>query len=357
MLQQDVVARHLRTGGTPATAPQQPWFENQMRGAALCSPNCTAGLAAQRSAAFQQGLLNNLFGLIDANRPGGPILNQQVFDLWFRTGGGRANYNAGFLSLSRRFASGLAISANYTLSKALDFQSSNQESESLISTGYDYNVDYAPAAFDRTHVFNSNLFYELPFGTGRHWLGTGKLLPKLAGGWYLSGIYTASTAAPLTVSQSTSAWGGSAQINAQPSGAIPTVARSSFSNSVYSGVSGSNGIGITGNPATRGTGLNLFANPELAFNSFRPIEISSDGRHGRGVLRGLNRWNVDLSIGKKTAISDRIQSVFSFDMINALNRVEFVDPTLSLQNRTNFGVLSSQFGTPRAIQVGMRLEF
>ena len=30
--------------------------------------------------------------------------NNQVFDLWMRTNGGISNYNAGFLSIQRRFA-------------------------------------------------------------------------------------------------------------------------------------------------------------------------------------------------------------------------------------------------------------
>ena len=50
-------------------------------------------------------------------------------------------------------------------------------------------------------------------------------------------------------------------------------------------------------------------------------------------------------------------AVITFDMINALNHVEFVDPMLSLQSRASFGVINTQYGTPRAIQLGLRLEF
>jgi len=37
--------------------------------------------------------------------------------------------------------------------------------------------------------------------------------------------------------------------------------------------------------------------------------------------------------------------------------VEFVDPALNLQQAANFGVLTQQFGTPRAVQLSLRLEF
>jgi len=77
----------------------------------------------------------------------------------------------------------------------------------------------------------------------------------------------------------------------------------------------------------------------------------------RRVLRGLPRWNVDLSIGKKTAVTESLRMVFSLDLINALNHVEFNDPSLSLTNPAAFGVLTSQFAGPRALQFGLRVEF
>jgi hypothetical protein len=127
--------------------------------------------------------------------------------------------------------------------------------------------------------------------------------------------------------------------------------------SVNSGIAGSGGVGVSGSPANRGSGLNLFADPEYAFGSFRPIEISRDGRHGRNALTGLRRFNTDLSVGKKTSIGEGITAVFTADFINLPNRVEFADPALNLNNRAAFGVLSTQFNVPRAIQLGLRLEF
>ncbi len=139
-------------------------------------------------------------------------------------------------------------------------------------------------------------------------------------------------------------------------GARP-IRKMNFVNGVNASVAGSNGVGTSGDPTRGGAGLNLFSNPEAAFNDFRPILLSVDGRNGRDLVRGLSHWNVDLSVGKKTRVTERLQVVFTFDMINAFNHVEFVDPVLSLQSRANFGVLSTQYGTPRAIQLGLRFEF
>lgn len=206
-------------------------------------------------------------------------------------------------------------------------------------------LDYAPAAFDRTHVLNSNAYYELPF------LRTNRLL----GGWYLGGIFTASSGVPLTFQQSAEAWGGAGVVNTVPSGLIPLGPVPA--STVNAGVAGSGGVGTNGNPANGGSGLNMFADPQAVFSSFRPLLIGSDGRNGRHRLRGLGRWNLDLSLGKRTRLTEQAALLFTADLFNATNRVEFADPVLNLQNRSAFGVLSSQYGGPRQVQLGLRVEF
>ncbi len=341
----DAVAQYLRGGGAAAAVPVQPWFENQLKGSSLCAVSCTAGLASAQNAAFTQGLLNTLFNVINTQRPAGPITNFQVSSLWMRTNGGFSNYNAAFLSVQRRFSNGLALQANYTLSRSADEHGYNQEAESLVSSGYNFKLDYAPSAFDRKHVFNSNFFYDLPFAKKTR-----------AGGWYVAGIFTANTGVPLTVVESTSAWGGAPQVGSVSAGAIP-VRPVDASPAINRNVTGSGGVATSGNPAAKGSGLNLFADPSAVFSSFRPILLSVDGRNGRDTLRGLPHWNLDLSAGKKTRVTERFSAIFTADFINVFNHVEFADPALSLQTPASFGVLATQFGSPRAVQLSLRVEF
>ena len=351
----DAVAGYLRSGGAAARVPVQPWFEDQLRGAGVCTSSCTAGLAATQASSFTQGQLNALFNVINTQRPAGPITNFQVSSLWMRTNGGVSNYNAGFLTVNHKFSNGLNLQATYTLSKSLDEHGYNQEAESLLSNGYFPKLDYSPSAFDHRHVFNTNFYYELPFGPGKPWKGPRKS-GRLIGGWYVGGIFSAQSGAPVTVVQSGNAWGGAPQVESVNAGAIE-IAPLTYASGIHSGVAGSGGVGTTGNPATGGSGLNLFSNPAAVLADFRPILLSQDGRNGLNALRGLSHWNVDLSIGKKIPIVERASAVLTADLINALNRVEFVDPALSLQTPSNFGVLNTQFGTPRAIQIGLRIEF
>ena len=352
----DGVANQLRSGVAAASVATQPWFENQLRGNRNCTPNCTSWLARASGGQFQNSQVVTLFNLINAERPAGAVYNRQVLSTWVRGSGGESFYSGGFLTLNKRFSSGLSLSANYTLSRSLDEYGVNQEYIGVISNPFDLATDWGPALWDRTHVFNLGYFYQLPVGRGKKYAVGNPVLDRIVGGWYTSGIYTASSGLPLLVGTSPEAFGGAqAYFGGLPAGALPSRSGNDYSTTVNREIVGAGGIGTAG--GGRGSKLNIFANPESVYNSFRYLQLGQDGRHGRGVVRGLPRWNFDLSIGKKTAITERVGTTFTFDMINAFNHVEFNDPNTSYLNRANFGVLTSQFAGPRQIQFGLRVEF
>jgi hypothetical protein len=224
------------------------------------------------------------------------------------------------------------------------------------SSSFDHSIDYGPSFFDHRHVVTAMWVYELPFGTGARFSTGNQPLNKAIGGWYFSGIFKAASGLPLTVAESYEAWGGGDTLGLVASGAIP-INKPDFGNSVHSGVPGSGGVGIDGDPASGGSGLNIFADPQEVLADFRPIQVSKDTRSARGVLRGLFYWNFDLSLAKRTLVTDRVAVLFSADFLNAFNHALFNDPTLSMQDPASFGVISSQANNPRAIQFGLRLEF
>ena len=351
----DGVAAQLRSGVAATAVASQAWFENQFRGAAFCTPNCTQGLAGRQGTQFIQGQLNNMFNFLNTQRPNDPLYNRQVQNLFFRASGSISNYNAGFVSVTKRFSKDLHFYGNYTYSKTLDQYGLNQEYIGGAASPYDLDVDYGPSLFDRTHVFNSAAFYQVPVGKGKRYSTSG-VLDKIAGGWYLSGIYSANSGLPLQVSQNAQSFGGS-QLFGAYSGAVPTTPGRSYSNTLARNVTGSAGIGVNGDPSRRGSGLNLFSDPADTYNSFRRVNISQDGRYGRGIIRGFSRWNFDLSLGKKTNITEAIGVVFTFDMINAFNRFEPADPATDYHTPATFGVITGQFADPRRIQLGLRVEF
>jgi hypothetical protein len=278
----------------------------------------------------------------------------------FRSPVGRSNYNAAFFSLRKRFSGGFTFDVNYTLSRSRDQVGVDQTQVSTVPNFYDLDAEYGPSLFDFTHLLNSNWVYELPFGEGRRFAsGASGFLGALVSGWYTAGILRATSGAPLTVIQSTQVWGGDIQFGFN-SGAIPL---RDIETGLFEGVTGSGGVGTSGNPAARGSGLNLFQDPQAAAQSMRPVRLSEDTQSGRGVLRGLPFWQVDMTFGKATRVAGGVTLRLGVDVVNVFNTVNFADPALDLRSPTTFGVITSQRISeaqsivPRRLQLNVRLEF
>jgi hypothetical protein len=356
----DAVATALRSGGT---APNQPWFENQLPGLAAKqnAASATAFVTGANRNNFINGNLSTLFQNLGTYRRSIGLLpysNDESQTEFMRTYVGQANYNGLLVSLAKRMSHGLQFSANYTFSKAMDDGVLNQNQAAFYTNSFHPGVDYGPSAYDRTHVFNANYVYDLPAGRG-HKLSGGRFLDRIIGGWYTSGVFTALSGVPLFVTESNQVWGDDAILGGA-TGMIPTA---SVSTSLNGGVVGSGGVGTAGGGAT-GTGLNLFSDPQAAFKSFRPVLLATDTRTGRAnPFRGLGFKNFDMSLGKNTRITERVSGRITFDFFNIFNHPNFRNPTLNFQQPGTFGVVTSSFIPPnrtngaRWIQIGLRLDF
>ena len=101
----------------------------------------------------------------------------------------RFNYNALQAEVRRRFKNGLSFQANYTFQKTLTdlpFEDQNRQGETQESNNPELN--YGRSDFDRTHVFNANMIFELPFGKGKQYLNSGGWMNALVGGWQFTSI-------------------------------------------------------------------------------------------------------------------------------------------------------------------------
>lgn len=347
--------RTFETFTCPTALQPQSWFENQLPGLG------TNFVTTNFSSLFLNNSVSTLFLQMSIARQlslGLPAYNSlQIAALLMATSGGRSNYHAGFATLRSRPWRGLQFDLNYTLAKAQDQVGDTQNSLSLITTGFDRDIDYGPSLADRRHVFNGIFTYDLPFGTGRRWLSGGGVVDRVFGGWYVSGIFRAFSGLPLIITDNAQVWGGSlAGVPTQ--GAIALGLPSSLGAGVYNGVTGSGGVGTAGNPAAGGTGLNLFADPEAAFDSFRRILLSVDDRQGRSeAFRGPGFWNFDMRLAKSTRITERVGFEVSADFFNIFNHVNFANPVLSLNSPANFGVFTTNANAARGIQLGARVQF
>jgi len=279
---------------------------------------------------------------------------------------GFSNYQAGIVRLQKRTGHGLTLNANLTWSHTLSTVGINQEyTQANPSVPFNLRYDYGAAPFDTRWVFNMLGTYDLPFGKGK-WLATNNgILDRIIGGWTFAPIFQWNSG--LVEETYTGSCDEFGQGNvAFCSGMVPLsgVNLGSISRSPHFGVTSNGGIGANGDASNGGAGVNMFANPTAVYNDFRAVVLGIDGRaNDLGPLYGQHRWNLDFTIAKTTRINERMGLTFYAQFFNAFNHMEFSDPGqygtggLNLQNPAAFGVLNSQFNTPRQVELGLRFFF
>jgi hypothetical protein len=354
-LQRQVQAGTPGSGLTP-----QPFFESQITSAlrgllgpsATCqnsSPlfglpagfNCTRLLTAfTRSlvsigdvsdtfqAAYQLGLMNPNVGL-----PGQFSSNVFISNL------AASNYNGMLVSLRKRMSNGLQFDVNYTLSHAIDNQSSvaNTVTGGLICDLTNLRVCRGNSDFDIRHLFNANWIYELPFGKGR-WIGGNShgWVNQIIGGWTWSGIFAARSGLPFSTT----------------TGSFPT----SFIFNSPAVLTGS-GAALQGqiHDAPGGT-IQFFADPATARAEFRNPFGGEIG--GRNILRGPGFWNVDMALLKNFQMpwSENHRLQIRWETYNTFNHHSFGLPNANFASGS-FGQITTSASTPREMQFAIRYEF
>jgi hypothetical protein len=102
-----------------------------------------------------------------------------------------SNYNSLQVNLTKKFASGLALSGAYTYSKALDYGSA-------LMDPFNRANNYGPANWDRTSTLSATYVWRLPFGQNSTYLKSG-LAARILGDWEFTGVLRWATATPYTV--------------------------------------------------------------------------------------------------------------------------------------------------------------
>ena len=108
------------------------------------------------------------------------------------------NYHSMQAQATLRPTHGLSFTTTYTWSRDLGVKGDGTDP-------LDYGADYGVLGGNRKHALTSYGTYNLPLG-GRDSSGWVK---RLAEGWQLSWVYSASSGLPYSVTQTTSMWGGS----------------------------------------------------------------------------------------------------------------------------------------------------
>ena len=116
----------------------------------------------------------------------------QYFNISERNSGiGRTWYDSLQTKLERRFGN-LQLSATYVFSKSLALDTYRQifsQTNTYPQDAYNQQENKSYSFFDQPHVLNILWSWNLPFGKGKKWLGTGgQWQDWIVGGWSISGI-------------------------------------------------------------------------------------------------------------------------------------------------------------------------
>ncbi|MBZ5592994.1 MAG: carboxypeptidase-like regulatory domain-containing protein [Acidobacteriia bacterium] len=257
---------------------------------------------------------------------------------WFSEG--LSSYNGLTVDLNHRFSHGLQLRGVYTFSKSLDDGTAWNSSVGANAPGFvmfplNPRLDWGLSNSNVRNVAVINGTYELPFGKGRPFLnGMSGWRRKLASGWSVSGIQSLQTGFPFTPVLG---------FNPSNDGDSRNPVRPSW------------------NPAF--TGDLISGSPNQYFNpaAFLVPPAGTYGNAGRNMLIGPGVANLDASVLKTTAISERLNLQFRAEFFNILNHANFGTPntvvftSASAVPAPTAGVITSTSTTSRQIQFGLKL--
>jgi hypothetical protein len=262
---------------------------------------------------------------------------------------GNSSYDALALSLKRNFTRGLLFSANYTWSHSIDDGSNGSgDGDSLAAQnvscwprGAAACGEKASSAFDAPNVFNANLIYELPFGTGQSYLAGNSLERAVFSHWQISTIFIARGGFPVNLT--TSGTGPDGNANNQRPNLVPGqplyLAGGTFNLAAF---------------CTPGTKDPLYPGGTCP---------AGFGDVPRNYLRGPGFWQSDWALSRRFPISEQVQLQFRAEVFNIANRGQFANPD-GLISATDFGKIYLPLnttpigtGTPRQFQFLFKLQF
>ena len=258
-----------------------------------------------------------------------------------------ASYNAGFVTLSKRFTNNLQFGVAYTFSRLL---SDNDESLGVAAiTGgspqipqdfFNVQAEKGLSAFDRKHRLVANFIYEIPtFKHNFFQQGVGR---QIFGGWQLSGIITRQSGQPFTMLTGVDTngnGGGGDRPNYNPNGTL-----------ILDPVTGD--FRTFTSPAVGGQ----FIVPRGS-NGLPLVNSLGNGNLGKNTFRAPGFYNSDLSVQKifRFAGENSHRLIFRVDFLNAFNQDNYGRPVNSL-NSADFGRNLNNWGN-RSITLGAKYSF
>ncbi len=244
----------------------------------------------------------------------------------------------------KRFSSGWNMLSSYTWQHTIGQTEENEYFEP--QNTHNLAAERGNNGPDYRHQFTSGFGYELPFGPHKHFASGDGPIRWAVGGWQLNGIitlYSGQAFTPLLSYDPTNTGSGAPR---------PDV------------VGDPNAAGsVAANPTCQAPSqihtLQYWYNPcAFAVPSLYPGQTSATyfGDAGRGILRGPDYTNVDLSLFKDFRLSEGTLLQFRAEAFNVFNHPQFGLPSNAVDVQ-GAGSITSTVGSSRQLQFALKFSF
>jgi hypothetical protein len=272
------------------------------------------------------------------------------YPLWstiaFRGDFGTSNYNAGTVSVRKRFSSGLQFEASYALARNLADSTGynptggSSEMGGRISDQFAPGIDYGNTNLPHRHRFLGTFLYELPVGKGKRFVpNSNGVVDRIIGGWELAGVLTFQTGPFMSIRSPN-----------DPSG-------TGFNVLVGDGRADT----VPGVSPYANQSLHQWINP-AAFTT-PPNNIGRFGDSQVGSVVGPGEQVVSLSLFKRVALTETVRVQIGAAVANAFNHPNYAVPANLDLGSVGSGfaqvsnLQSAEGAGPRSIQLTARITF
>jgi hypothetical protein len=271
-----------------------------------------------------------------------------------------SKYQSLQIEIRRRFSGGLSFQANYTLARTLNDGTTIVNNQSTLENPRalrNFRLDYQNSDQDQRHRFVTNIVYDLPFGTGRRFLG-GLWTParKAIEGWTTGSIVTWQSATPFYITSGRSSYN---QFNAGNNSAqLGSMTFEQFRKQ----------LGVFRTPVgiffINPTSLNIVTNATTGALTSANIKpgifvqpaVGTFGNFPMNSLFGPNFTQTDFSLAKRTYFTERGNVEFRMTVFNVFNHPNFVIGNQSFE-ATTFGRITQTTGIERQISFSLGVNW
>ena len=271
---------------------------------------------------------------INAAEPGTGTQGRAFFPAYGRTADTLAwngmlstNYHSLQATINRRAANGLTIKGAYTYGAAINMTDDDGWAGVSWNIPSQFSRNRARAGYDQNHIFQLGYVYELPFGEGKPFANSG-VSKTLLGGWQINGVFAAFQGRRFTVGAS------GASLNAPGNTQTADLVKDSVER-----------IGDIG-PGQ------FYYDP----TAFAPVNEVRFGNVGRNTMRAPGVVNLDMSIFRRFAVTERLVLEFRAESFNLTNTPHFNSPGSNV-NDSNFMQVTSAAQDQRQFRFGLRMEW